>query len=41
MVIALAAPAVLFLIGLAIMMRNEEKCMRRTEKAALFPRKRR
>ena len=41
MIIALAAPAVLFLIGLGIMMRNEGKCMRRNEKAALFPRKRR
>lgn len=39
MLIALAAPALLFIIGLGIMIRNEDKCMRRNECAAFFSRK--
>jgi hypothetical protein len=41
MVIALAASAVLFLIGFCIMMRSEERCMKRNDGAAQFARKRR
>lgn len=41
MLIAIAVPAVLFLIGIGILMRNEEKCMQRDESAAMFQRKRR
>lgn len=41
MLIAIAVPAVLFLIGLGFMMRNEEKCMQRNESAAIYSKKRR
>jgi hypothetical protein len=41
MLIAIAVPALVFLVGWGIMRRNEDKCMKRNDSVALFARKRR
>lgn len=39
MFIILAISALVFIVGLSIMMRNEDKCMRRNEPSGIFCRK--
>jgi hypothetical protein len=40
MLIVLAAPVLLFLLGWAVMILNEEKCVKRDESATIISRKR-
>lgn len=39
MLIALAVPALIFVVGLGIMMRNEERCMKPNKPSAMFYRR--